>query len=177
LILPLFGWRSLSVYAWAKDDGEGSSESVCVDTLTWVDEWWAYTYTYQGISQTDTSVIISRGLTANGHHHFFKLDRLFENADSIYIDSIQALYHWGGTANDSDTVVFSIDTLKPVNSNNHYFYSVKYTYLQTGTATSTTLTGLGMFRSPSFVILRLYKRTGSHGCFQHGFVVFYKKYR
>ncbi|RKZ19706.1 hypothetical protein DRQ17_00575 [bacterium] len=176
LILPLFGWRSLSVFGWAKDGGGTISE--CVDTLTWVDEWWTYTYTYKSFSQTDTSVKIARGLTSNGHYHLFKLGRLFENGDSIYIDSILCLYpwsDWSSTATDSDTVVFSIDTLKPVDNNNHRFYSLEKVYISA--SAEKTLRNIGIIRSPSFAIIRLYRKTGSHNFYHYGFVVFYKKYR
>ena len=170
LILPLFGWRSLCVFGWAKDGGGTISE--CVDTLTWVDEWWAYTYTYKGLTQTDTSLVLARGLTSVGQYHFFKLDRLFNGADSIGVDSIKCLFHWGGTANDSDTVIFAIDTLKPINTNNHYFYSLKMTYI-TGSNHVDMMKDIGNIGSSSFAVIRLYRRTGTHAFYEAGIVVFY----
>jgi len=177
LILPLFGWRSFSAFAWATGDGVSISE--CVDTLTFVDEWYRYTNSYQGLMQSDTAWNISRGLTSNGHYQFFKINRLFENADSIFIDSILFSYHWAGVGapNDSDTVLFSFDTLSPVTSSGHYWYSLKYIYVVETTLNPAVLRNIGIIKSPSFSVLRIYRRNSEHSLYPHCFIIFYKKYR
>ncbi len=173
LILPAFGWRSFSAFGWAEDGGGTISE--CVDTLTWVDEWWAYTNTYKGFSQTDTSVIVSRGLTANGHHHFFKLDRLFENADSIYIDSIKLKCH-PPSFTDADTYLFSLDTLIEDLAHNHEFWSVSKIII-TGTNPSFVLHPAVKIRTASKCLLRIWRKTATTNMYEQRIYVFFKKYR
>ena len=146
-----------------------------VDTLTWMDEWFAVYF--GGTASFRNYCRIGRKLNAIGHYQVMKPFKLFLNADSIEIDSIQVSFDWTTTASDTDTVLFSLDTLEtPITGYTHDYYRKKYMYITKAT-TKAVLIDLGTFTNPSFFVIRLHKLNGSTEFIHHYYVVFYKKYR
>lgn len=170
LMFLVIGWGTAPVYTSYPD-----SPVECVDTLTWMDEWFAYFF--GGQASFPVYCRAGRKLNTIGNYQVIKLTKLFLNADSIEIDSIQVSFDWTTTASDTDTVLFSLDTLEtPITGHTHDYYRKKYIYITKAT-TKAVLMDLGTFTNPSFFVIRLHKLNGSTEFIHHYYVVFYKKYR
>ena len=141
-----------------------------------------FTYLWDGYNIHDNSIEYLPWLRGPGDRFsspIFQL--LFNGNDSIYIDSLILVYGFLSALDDTDTVVFRIDTAKVVTSFFYYTYKDTFMTNQSSGLHSIAITDIGMNRLWAFnhpTVVLFYKNAGdTYPTYRiHGFIVRYKAY-
>jgi len=180
LIIPLL----LSSWTGTWDKGYIVEERI--DTLSMIQlPWTRVTNCSEGVNIYSSRTEYNPYLTASNQRFvtpLFKL--LFNGNDSIYVDSLVLVYHLGPAFNDTDTVVFRIDTVHVVTNgyrDRYYVYKETLITNQSEGQHRIAITDIGMNKQWAFnhpIVTLWYKKAESSPpfCYLFGFIIYYKVY-